>query len=244
MLPYLDAYARTPPYHPLLLVGEGALPIAKSLFKEINHEKSTDDHEDMQVFELGDKTTWGVGSTRELVDSISRPPLAVNHRVIIWDQIDKLTPEASDAFLKAVEECAPFNVFIFLTTAMGEVIPALKSRCWTVNIAKELEIEKTRSEWEPSLIFIESFIEPGALIKSLALKDTDIENLLSWSIFVLAKYLEGAPVIQQRLKTLTAEKTVRIYQHLNELYTRIKTYPSIRAYDHLFQTVIQIGKES
>lgn len=87
---------------------------------------------------------------RRLQHIVSRAPFEARMRVIIVDPADALTTEASNAFLKTLEE-PPDNVVLVLVTSREEALPeTVRSRCRRIAFrgASRAEIETAmRERW-------------------------------------------------------------------------------------------------
>ncbi|MES1242503.1 MAG: AAA family ATPase, partial [Acidobacteriota bacterium] len=71
---------------------------------------------DMDVIEVDAATYSKVEQVRELTESLKYGPARDRYKVVILDEIHRLSRQAFDALLKIVEEPPPFLVFIFATT--------------------------------------------------------------------------------------------------------------------------------
>jgi hypothetical protein len=277
LVTYMGHYLKSAPYHPLLLIGDegvGKTYLATLIFKYLNcteHRSPTctcqvcvdpKSFESYNLFVL-EKTSWGVEEIRVLSDSIQNPSISSNYRVIIFDRAESLTPEGSDVFLKIVEEHTPFNVFVFLTSQPAEVMPALRSRCWSIYLPpveayKTCTAQQVKESWgnpayldagvsgdrEKALLFVESMFEPNVLSNLLRFKDQDIPALLQSSIYNFAAYTQGSEYAKARWSALEAKVgrvvLYNVYIHLRDLYSKLNQYPSLRDWNQFFQTCVEI----
>ena len=84
---------------------------------------------DLDVIEIDAATYSKVEQVRELTESLRYGPARDTYKVVVIDEIHRLSRQAFDALLKIVEEPPSHLVFIFATTEI-EVVPAtLLSRC-------------------------------------------------------------------------------------------------------------------
>jgi DNA polymerase-3 subunit gamma/tau len=84
---------------------------------------------DLDVIEIDAATYSKVEQVRELTESLRYGPARDAYKVVVIDEIHRLSRQAFDALLKIVEEPPPHLVFIFATTEI-EVVPAtILSRC-------------------------------------------------------------------------------------------------------------------
>ncbi|MBE9541405.1 MAG: DNA polymerase III subunit delta', partial [Proteobacteria bacterium] len=70
-------------------------------------------HPDLIIIEPDkDKKGIGINQIREINRHLAFSPALERYRIIIVDPAEKLTDEAANAFLKALEEPPPHNIFI------------------------------------------------------------------------------------------------------------------------------------
>jgi len=84
---------------------------------------------DLDVIEVGAATYSKVEQVRELTESLKYGPARDRYKVVILDEIHRLSRQAFDALLKIVEEPPPHLVFIFATTEIDAVPATILSRC-------------------------------------------------------------------------------------------------------------------
>ncbi|MEO8198448.1 MAG: AAA family ATPase, partial [Thermoanaerobaculia bacterium] len=70
-----------------------------------------------------------VEQVRELAESLKYGPASDRYKVVILDEVHRLSRQAFDALLKIVEEPPPRLVFIFATTEIESVPATILSRC-------------------------------------------------------------------------------------------------------------------
>lgn len=81
----------------------------------------------LDVFELDAASNNGVDAIRELIDRASQGSPG-RHKVYILDEVHMLSPAASNALLKTLEEPPPHVVFVLATTDPQKVLATIKSR--------------------------------------------------------------------------------------------------------------------
>jgi len=84
---------------------------------------------DMDVIEVDAATYSKVEQVRELAESLRYGPARDRYKVVVIDEIHRLSRQAFDALLKIVEEPPPHLVFIFATTEIEAVPATILSRC-------------------------------------------------------------------------------------------------------------------
>ncbi len=84
---------------------------------------------DMDVLEIDAATYSKVEQVRELAESLKYGPARDPYKVVVLDEVHRLSRQAFDALLKIVEEPPPRLVFIFATTEIDAVPATILSRC-------------------------------------------------------------------------------------------------------------------
>jgi DNA polymerase-3 subunit gamma/tau len=84
---------------------------------------------DLDVIEVDAATYSKVEQVRELTESLRYGPSRDRNKVVVLDEIHRLSRQAFDALLKIVEEPPPHLVFIFATTEIDAVPATILSRC-------------------------------------------------------------------------------------------------------------------
>ena len=83
----------------------------------------------MDIIELDAATNRGVEEIRQVRDKVHYRPTQCRRKVYIIDEAHMLTREASNAFLKTLEEPPDHVVFILCTTEADHILPTIQSRC-------------------------------------------------------------------------------------------------------------------
>jgi DNA polymerase-3 subunit gamma/tau len=84
---------------------------------------------ELDVIEVDAATYSKVEQVRELTESLRYGPASHRYKVVVLDEVHRLSRQAFDALLKIVEEPPPFLVFIFATTEIDAVPATILSRC-------------------------------------------------------------------------------------------------------------------
>lgn len=84
---------------------------------------------DLDVIEVDAATYSKVEQVRELTESLRYGPARDRYKVVVIDEIHRLSRQAFDALLKIIEEPPPHLVFIFATTEIDAVPATILSRC-------------------------------------------------------------------------------------------------------------------
>ncbi len=84
---------------------------------------------DLDVLEIDAATYSKVDQVRELTESLRYGPARARYKIVVIDEIHRLSRQAFDALLKIVEEPPAHLVFLFATTEIEAVPATLLSRC-------------------------------------------------------------------------------------------------------------------
>lgn len=84
---------------------------------------------DLDVVEVDAATYSKVEQVRDLTESLKYGPARDRYKVVVLDEVHRLSRQAFDALLKIVEEPPPHLVFIFATTEIDAVPATILSRC-------------------------------------------------------------------------------------------------------------------
>lgn len=84
---------------------------------------------DLDVIEVDAATYSKVEQVRELTESLKYGPARDRYKVVVLDEVHRLSRQAFDALLKIVEEPPEHLVFIFATTEIDAVPATILSRC-------------------------------------------------------------------------------------------------------------------
>jgi DNA polymerase-3 subunit gamma/tau len=84
---------------------------------------------DMDVVEVDAATYSKVEQIRDLTESLKYSPARDRYKVVVLDEVHRLSRQAFDALLKIVEEPPAHLVFLFATTEIDAVPATILSRC-------------------------------------------------------------------------------------------------------------------
>ncbi len=84
---------------------------------------------DLDVLEIDAATYSKVEQVRELAESLKYGPARDRYKVVVLDEVHRLSRQAFDALLKIIEEPPPHLVFLFATTEIDAVPATILSRC-------------------------------------------------------------------------------------------------------------------
>ncbi|HZF13468.1 MAG TPA: DNA polymerase III subunit gamma/tau [Thermoanaerobaculia bacterium] len=96
---------------------------------------------DLDVIEVDAATYSKVEQVRELTESLRYGPARDRYKVVVLDEVHRLSRQAFDALLKIVEEPPPHLVFIFATTEIEAVPATILSRCQEFHFRRVPSVE-------------------------------------------------------------------------------------------------------
>ena len=99
----------------------------------------------MDVVEMDAASSRGIDDIRSLRDIVKLAPAKSKAKVYIIDEAHMLTTEASNAFLKTLEEPPEHAYFILATTNPEKVIETIRSRATLIQFRKASKSEIVRS---------------------------------------------------------------------------------------------------
>ena len=81
-----------------------------------------------------EKLSIGVDEVRELVRRAALAPMGRRWQVLIIEDADRLTDQACNALLKAIEEPTDRTVWMLCAPTVDDVLPTIRSRCRLVTL--------------------------------------------------------------------------------------------------------------
>jgi len=91
-------------------------------------------HADVSVIRT-EKLSIGVDEVRELVRRASLSPMGDRWQILVVEDADRLTEQACNALLKAIEEPNGRTVWMLCAPTVEDVLPTIRSRCRLVTLA-------------------------------------------------------------------------------------------------------------
>ena len=83
----------------------------------------------LDIIELDAASNRGIDEIREIRDKVNFAPVEGRCKVYIIDEAHMLTDQASNAFLKTLEEPPAHIIFVLCTTEANKILPTIISRC-------------------------------------------------------------------------------------------------------------------
>jgi DNA polymerase-3 subunit delta' len=98
------------------------------------HNVQVGSHPDVRVTRT-EKLSIGVDDVRELVRSSALAPVGRRYQVMVVEDADRLTEQAANALLKAIEEPNARTVWLLCAPTVEDVLPTIRSRTRLVVLA-------------------------------------------------------------------------------------------------------------
>jgi DNA polymerase-3 subunit delta' len=140
----LERFADGRLHHAILFIGQSNLSVEKHASELTRHVLgiNSDQTEHPDLFHLrpsGKARIITVEKTRELISELHRTSNQGGAKVAIIHEVDRMRKEASNAFLKTLEEPPPDTYLFLLTTRPYSLLPTIRSRCLLARIADQEE---------------------------------------------------------------------------------------------------------
>ncbi len=178
-------------------------PCNKCIMCQAINESSAPD-----IIEIDAASNRGIDEIRDLREKVNYAPNLARFKVYIIDEVHMITKEASNAFLKTLEEPPPHAIFILATTEPHKVMSTILSRCQRLDFHRlaqaavisklELICKKEKIDIEPEALRLIAKVTTGSL--------RDAENLLEQ----LVAYYGHKIDLQQVQKMLGVSGDLRI----------------------------------
>jgi DNA polymerase-3 subunit delta' len=97
------------------------------------HTVTTGTHADVRVVRT-EKLSIGVDEVRDLVRRAALSPAGDRWQIMIVEDSDRLTDQACNALLKAIEEPTARTVWLLCAPTIEDVLPTIRSRCRLVTL--------------------------------------------------------------------------------------------------------------
>ena len=99
----------------------------------------------MDIIELDAASNRGIDHMRDIREKVNFSPVQGSRKIYIIDEAHMLTTEASNAFLKTLEEPPGHVIFILCTTEAHKILPTIVSRCQRYDFRR---IPSTSLQWK------------------------------------------------------------------------------------------------
>ncbi len=178
-----------------------------------------------------------IDEVRELISELEMKPLETSRKVAVVDEADNLNREASNAFLKTLEEPPPGAFLIFVSARPDFLLPTVRSRLSQVRFRTLPEAEVTRYLAGRGLVPAEArhiYNVSGGVFRKILLNLENPDRLERWSRAVgishrvqemnaaeaLLAAAEIQELVEQQVKALGRSQQKRFAQYAKALDAR------------------------
>ncbi len=159
----------------------------------------TDTHPDLYFIEREtDTAEIKVDQVRELQSAISLKAFEAGRKVAIIDEAERLNPEASNAFLKTLEEPSPNTVLILVAIDRSSLLETIVSRCRTVRFLPLPDAAVTQiltaGGMDPGTAGAAGLLAAGNVKRALTLADADAAGERKWLVDHIPSLRNGNPM--------------------------------------------------
>jgi len=109
--------------------GDGKTTIARCLAKAINGSS-------YEPEELDAASNGNIDQIRSIVDAANQRSLTGTYKIYIIDECHAISTAGWQVFLKCLEECPEYTIFIFCTTEPNKIPTTVQNRMQRFNVAK------------------------------------------------------------------------------------------------------------
>lgn len=156
-------------------------------------------HPDIHFIERGEETAEiKVDQIRKLQEELVLTPFEAQRKAAVIDDAERLNPEASNAFLKTLEEPTRRTVLILVATDKWALLETVISRCRVVrfhslpdDVVRDILISQGFS---PEKADAASALAAGNVKRALNLVDSDLAEERKWLIESIPSLRNGSPV--------------------------------------------------
>lgn len=128
---------------------------------------------------------------RDLIHFLNLRPMNSQFKLIIIENIDKMTTEAANALLKTLEEPPAYGKIIMTTQNLEKILPTIKSRC---EISRNnISTNNTPSElyMDPMELAKLNFAERFSWVASVFETNQVIDIIVMWQEYFRKKLISG-----------------------------------------------------
>src|SRR5713101_7940035 len=132
----------------------------------------------LDVIEIDAASNRGIDQVRELREMVRYAPAASRRKVVILDEAHMLTPEASNALLKTLEEPPDRVIFVMATTRPEDLVDTIRSRSQHFHF-RTLTFAEIAGRLEEIAKKENLKIEPGAMAVIARMAEGSLRDALS-----------------------------------------------------------------
>ncbi|MDR2799181.1 MAG: AAA family ATPase [Bifidobacteriaceae bacterium] len=130
--------------------GSGRTTVAKSFAAALEGLETAEQQIPDIHFVTTEKSEYSVADIRSVLLEAETYPVSGVYKIFILEDVDRMSPQAANLFLKNLEEPDDFIIWILCTTNPRDVLVTIRSRCTNVEL-KTPSAEKIASALEKEL---------------------------------------------------------------------------------------------
>jgi DNA polymerase-3 subunit delta' len=143
---------------------------------------------------LPDEASMKIGQIRPLRNIAQRKPIEGATKVIVLEDVHKMTDQAANSLLKLLEDPPESTVLILITQDVERMLPTVLSRCWAVPFQEKAPKDMSQA-----------FESAARILRSLPKSFLEV---FRWAAS-LDKDKEGLEMILEAMETLYRDRMVR-----------------------------------
>ncbi len=149
----------------------------------------------------------GIDVVRSLEEELSFPPLEGRRRVIIIDEADKMTNEASNALLKTLEEPPEGNVIILVAPEQAMLLPTIVSRTC------HLRFQPLSDDVVEKILISRQFLDSNNAALVAKISTGSVERALK---YVESRLLDRRQALRKRILEIISAAPGRMFEIATE----------------------------
>ncbi len=161
-------------------------------------------HTDVILVEPGETGSIRIDAVRTVVSQAAFRPFEGRRRVVIFDDADRLVPEAQNALLKTLEEPPAASVFLLVTSRPHLLLATVRSRCPELRFGglstdEIADILVARYQYAPTAALAAAASADGSVARAIETGSSDHVQARQ-SAAVVLRALAAAPNPKRRLE--------------------------------------------
>ncbi len=152
-------------------------------------------HPDVAVI-VPEKLSLGVKEAREIILRSSRAPTLGRWQVTLIEDADRLTPDGTNALLKALEEPPPHSVLLLSAPSIADLLPTVRSRCRLAPLRTPppeavAEVLVRRDGVDPAMAAFAARAAQGHIGRAKRLATDEVSRRERHDVLMLPRSLQG-----------------------------------------------------
>ena len=167
---------------------------------------NTSNHPDLLVIETTEQFI-GIDVIRSVEEELNFPPLEGQKRIIIIDDAQKMTEEASNALLKTLEEPPPGNMIILISPEPGMLLPTVVSRVC------HLRFQPLTDDVVADILLSKQFLDKDSAKVVARVSSGSVDKALS---YLESQFIERRQLLKKRILEVVSCDINRLFEVAKE----------------------------